>query len=241
MKTRITDLLGIEYPIFQGGMAWVAEQHLAAAVSAAGGLGLLGGASAPGEVVRDMIRDVRSMTDRPFGVNVVKNPIATIDLAAATGASFARNSFSGAYVGEYGLFSTSSGEAARHRMALGIPEMKLLYKVNPESDAYLASRDLRVVARSILYGGFADGLCVSGAAAGSEPDDSLLAAIYEVARGSGVPVFCNTGCKQENVQEKLKYCDAVCMGTAFKGPDGRVQKDRVSSFMEKVARIRAAL
>ena len=56
-----------------------------------------------------------------------------------------------------------------------------------------------------------------------------------------MPVFCNTGCKQENVQEKLKYCDAVCMGTAFKGPDGRVQKDRVSSFMEKVARIRAAL
>jgi len=71
VKTRITDLLGIEYPIFQGGMAWVAEQHLAAAVSAAGGLGLLGGASAPGEVVRDMIRDVRSMTDRPFGVNVM--------------------------------------------------------------------------------------------------------------------------------------------------------------------------
>ena len=71
MKTRITDLLGIEYPIFQGGMAWVAEQHLAAAVSAAGGLGLLGGASAAGEVVRDMIRDVRSMTDRPFGVNVM--------------------------------------------------------------------------------------------------------------------------------------------------------------------------
>ena len=170
-----------------------------------------------------IIGNLRAQIDRPFGVNVVKNPIATIDLA------------------EYGLFSTSSGEAARHRMALGIPEMKLLYKVNPESDAYLASRDLRVVARSILYGGFADGLCVSGAAAGSEPDDSLLAAIYEVARGSGVPVFCNTGCKQENVQEKLKYCDAVCMGTAFKGPDGRVQKDRVSSFMEKVARIRAAL
>jgi len=71
VKTRITDLLGIKYPIFQGGMAWVAEQHLAAAVSAAGGLGLLGGASAPGEVVRDMIRDVRSMTDRPFGVNVM--------------------------------------------------------------------------------------------------------------------------------------------------------------------------
>lgn len=71
MKSRVTELLGVEYPIVQGGMAWVAEQHLAAAVSAAGGLGLIGGASAPGEVVRNMIRDVRSMTDRPFGVNVM--------------------------------------------------------------------------------------------------------------------------------------------------------------------------
>ena len=50
MKTRITEMLGIEYPIIQGGMAWVAEHHLAAAVSEAGGLGLIGGANAPGEV-----------------------------------------------------------------------------------------------------------------------------------------------------------------------------------------------
>ena len=71
MKTRITELLGIEYPIIQGGMAWVAEAHLAAAVSEAGGLGLLGGASAPAEVIRDMIRQVREMTDKPFGVNVM--------------------------------------------------------------------------------------------------------------------------------------------------------------------------
>ena len=55
MKTRITELLGIEYPIIQGGMAWVAEHHLAAAVSNAGGLGLIGGANAPGEVIRDEI------------------------------------------------------------------------------------------------------------------------------------------------------------------------------------------
>ena len=56
MKTRITEMLGIEYPIIQGGMAWVAEHHLAAAVSEAGGLGLIGGANAPGEVVREEIR-----------------------------------------------------------------------------------------------------------------------------------------------------------------------------------------
>ena len=71
MKTRITELLGIEYPIIQGGMAWVAEAHLAAAVSNAGGLGLLGGASAPAEVIRDMIRQCRELTDKPFGVNVM--------------------------------------------------------------------------------------------------------------------------------------------------------------------------
>lgn len=71
MKTRITELVGIEYPIIQGGMAWVAESHLAAAVSAAGGLGLIGGANAPAEVIRNYIREVKAVTDKPFGVNVM--------------------------------------------------------------------------------------------------------------------------------------------------------------------------
>lgn len=71
MKTRITDLLGIEYPIIQGGMAWVAEYHLAAAVSEAGGLGLIGAASAPPEIVREQIREARKLTDKPIGVNVM--------------------------------------------------------------------------------------------------------------------------------------------------------------------------
>lgn len=71
MKTRITQLLGIKYPVIQGGMAWVAEHHLAAAVSEAGGLGLLGGANAPGEVIREEIRKTRKLTDKPFGVNVM--------------------------------------------------------------------------------------------------------------------------------------------------------------------------
>ncbi|HJC47967.1 MAG TPA: enoyl-[acyl-carrier-protein] reductase FabK [Candidatus Lachnoclostridium pullistercoris] len=71
MKTRITELLGIEHPIIQGGMAWVAEYHLASAVSEAGGLGLIGGANAPGEVVRDYIRKTKERTSKPFGVNVM--------------------------------------------------------------------------------------------------------------------------------------------------------------------------
>ncbi len=71
METRITKMLGIQYPIIQGGMAWVAENHLAAAVSEAGGLGLIGGANAPAEVIRDYIRKVKAATDKPFGVNVM--------------------------------------------------------------------------------------------------------------------------------------------------------------------------
>ena len=71
MKTKITTLLGIESPVVQGGMAWVAESHLAAAVSNAGGLGIIGAASAPAEWVRAQIQEVKRRTDKPFGVNIM--------------------------------------------------------------------------------------------------------------------------------------------------------------------------
>ncbi len=77
MKTKITELLGIEYPIIQGGMAWVAEYHLAAAVSEAGGLGIIGAGGAPASFVREQIRKVKEITDKPFGVNLMlMNPEA---------------------------------------------------------------------------------------------------------------------------------------------------------------------
>lgn len=71
MQTELTRLLGIKYPIFQGGMAWVAEYHLAAAVSEAGGLGIIGAANAPAEWVREQIRETKKRTSNPFGVNVM--------------------------------------------------------------------------------------------------------------------------------------------------------------------------
>ena len=71
MKTRITELLGIEYPVIQGGMAWVATAELAAAVSNAGGLGLIAAGGAPADVVRAQINKARELTDKPFGVNVM--------------------------------------------------------------------------------------------------------------------------------------------------------------------------
>ena len=77
MKTEITKLLGIEYPIIQGGMAWVAEHHLAAAVSNAGGLGIIAAGAAPAEWIREQIREAKKLTDKPFGVNIMlMNPSA---------------------------------------------------------------------------------------------------------------------------------------------------------------------
>lgn len=77
MKTEITELLGVEFPIIQGGMAWVAEYHLAAAVSEAGGLGIIGAGGAPAAFVREQIQKVKELTKKPFGVNLMlMNPEA---------------------------------------------------------------------------------------------------------------------------------------------------------------------
>jgi len=70
IKTRITEILGIKYPIIQGGMAWIATGELAGAVSKAGGLGIIGAGNAPPEIVEKEIAKVREITNKPFGVNV---------------------------------------------------------------------------------------------------------------------------------------------------------------------------
>ena len=86
MKTRITELLGIETPIIQGGMAWVAESHLAAAVSAAGGFGIIGSATAPAEVVAKMIKEIKETTDKPFGINIMLMSPYAAEVAALAAA-----------------------------------------------------------------------------------------------------------------------------------------------------------
>lgn len=71
IKTSITDLLGIEYPVFQGGMAWIADGELAAAVSNGGGLGIIAAGNAPAEIVKEQIQIAKAKTNRPFGVNIM--------------------------------------------------------------------------------------------------------------------------------------------------------------------------
>lgn len=81
MKTRITDLLGCQYPLIQGGMAWIAEHTLASAVSNAGGIGLIAGGSAPIDYLRQQIRLCKEKTDKPFGVNIMLMSPNADDLA----------------------------------------------------------------------------------------------------------------------------------------------------------------
>ena len=71
LKTPLCDLLGIEKPVFQGGMAWIADASLASAVSEAGGLGIIAAMNADADWLRDQIHELRTKTDKPFGVNVM--------------------------------------------------------------------------------------------------------------------------------------------------------------------------
>lgn len=71
IKTRLCELLNIEFPVFQGGMAWIADADLASAVSNAGGLGIIAAGNAPADIVRNEIRKAKSLTDKPFGVNIM--------------------------------------------------------------------------------------------------------------------------------------------------------------------------
>lgn len=178
----------------------------------------------------------------PFGVNIVINPLATLELAAACGADFIRSAFTGTYMGENGLLDTDAAWIARRKKALGLDHLKLLYKVNPESDAYLVSRDIRTITKSIIFNCKPDGLCVSGANAGCETDTELIRQVKETA--GSVPVFCNTGFNKETAREKLAVCDAACVGTTFK-VDGRFENDvdpgRVEELMKVVREIRSGL
>ena len=184
--------------------------------------------AAMGRIVGELARDIKV----PFGVNIVSNPLATIDLAAATGA----------YIGENGITDTNIPETLRRKAALGLHDLKLLFKVNPESDVYMAERNLEKITKSMIFHCFPDGLCVSGASAGSETDSSLVTRVKNVA--GDIPVFCNTGCTKENIAEKLSQSDGACVGTAFK-KDGKfenfVEKTRVQEFMQAVKEYRNTL
>jgi membrane complex biogenesis BtpA family protein len=185
---------------------------------------------------------LRSEIKVPFGINVCLNPLASLDLAVATGAAFIRSTFTGAYTGEMGLYSHDAAAVLRRRKYLAAGAVRLLFKVNPEGDSWLVDRDIHAVTRSIIAQCAPDGLCVSGSSAGSETRTDLLAAVKSVA--GQIPVFCNTGFTLETAAEKLAVADAACVGTAFKtsgGAEGTVDVGRVAAIMSAVKALRLRL
>ena len=189
-----------------------------------------------------IIGELRGEIKVPYGVNIASNPLAAIDLAVATDALFVRAAFTGAYLSEGGIINTDVAKAVRRRMQLNGTHIKMLYKVNPESDVYLAERNLQKITKSIIFHCFPDGLCVSGSSAGTETDDGILKDVKAVA--GEVPVFCNTGCTAQNIKQKMDTVDGVCVGTAFK-KDGKFQNQvdpqRVVEFMDIVRAYRETL
>lgn len=183
-------------------------------------------------VIGSLKKDIRI----PFGVNVVLNPEETIRMAAAVGASFGRSAFSGAYTGAYGVHSVNYGDMVRLKYSLGHPEIQLLCKFNPEGDVRLAEQSTEQVMDGLCQGGFVGGFCVSGPGAGKEASMGFLEEVAALAKKRDVPVFCNTGCRHDTIEKILKVADGACVGTALKGADGRVDLEKVKSFMELVQR-----
>ena len=175
----------------------------------------------------------------PFGVNVLWDPVASLDLASATGAKFVREIFSGVYASDFGLWNTNFGAVARHQRAIGAEDVKLLFNIVPEAAKYLADRDIEDIAKSTVFNNLPDALCVSGLIAGARTDTQVLKKVKDAVPDT--PVFANTGVCLENVEEQLSIADGAVVGTTFKHDgifENHVDEKRVKLFMEKVKSIR---
>lgn len=164
-----------------------------------------------------MARIIGELADEitiPYGVNVLWDGRASIDLAMATGAQYVREIFTGVYASDFGLWDTNVGEVARHRHRIGADHVKLFFNIVPESARYLADRDLESLTRSTVFATLPDAICVSGLTAGAATDTQALT-VTKAAAGE-VPVFVNTGVRAHNIGEQLSIADGAIVGTFFK-------------------------
>ncbi len=161
-------------------------------------------------IIGELVDEIRI----PYGVNVLWDGRASIDLAMATGAQYVREIFTGVYASDFGLWDTNVGEVARHRHRIGADHVKLFFNIVPESARYLADRDLESVTRSTVFATLPDAICVSGLTAGAATDTQALT-IAKAAAGD-VPVFVNTGVRAENIADQLAIADGAIIGTFFK-------------------------
>ena len=197
---------------------------------------------APQEGVAAMtavVTAVKPLLTVPFGINYLWDPVASVAMAVATGASFVREIFTGVYASDMGLWQPDAAGALRLRANLGRPDLKLLFNVNAEFATSLDTRPVAERARSAVFSSTADVICVSGPMTGQPVDQSELS---EAKQAVGTtPVLANTGVTIDSVADILAIADGAVVGTHFKR-DGDtwnpVDSDRVRRFMDVVDGIR---
>lgn len=191
--------------------------------------------------ISDVVASMRGDLSVPFGVNVLWDPRATLAVAKATGASFCREIFTGAFAGDFGLWVRSAGDAARYRREIGAEDVRLLFNINAEFAAPLAPRPVAELAKSVVFSSAPDAICVSGAITSQAADSSQVAEVSAAIAGSGVPVLINTGFKTANAEQLLAYADGAVVGSSLK-VDGitwnPVDRTRVADLMDLVRSIR---
>jgi uncharacterized protein len=191
----------------------------------------------------DVVASFRGELSVPFGVNVLWDPKATIAVAAATGAAFCREIFTGAFAGDFGVWVRSAGDAFRYRRQLGAEHVKLLFNINAEFAQQLAPRPVAEVARSVAFSSSPDAILISGPITSQPATAFALAEVAEAVKPTGIPVLVNTGFKASNAHELLAYADGAIVGSSLK-VDGvtwnRVDIDRVRELMRAVADIARA-
>jgi membrane complex biogenesis BtpA family protein len=188
-----------------------------------------------------VIGELRSEIKIPYGVNVLWDATASIDLAVATGAKFVREIFTGVYASDFGLWDTNVGQVARHRMAVSGEDVKLLFNIVPEAANYVGSRSIEQITKSTVFNCQPDGLCVSGLTAGAATDSSILAKVKENA--GSTPVVVNTGVTDRTAVELLSIADAAIVGTYFKKDgifENATDAKRVEKLMAEVRQMRLA-
>lgn len=191
--------------------------------------------TAMARIIGELLSEIRV----PYGVNVLWDPIASIDLAMATGAKFVREIFTGVYASDFGMWNTNAGEVIRHQHAIHAGHVKLLFNIVPEAAVYMGHREIADVARSTVFNARPDALCVSGLVAGQETSTDLLRVVKKAVPDT--PVFANTGVRLESVAQQLAVADGAVTGTTFKR-DGyiwnEVDPQRVRDFMNRVRECR---
>ena len=186
----------------------------------------------------DVVATFRDELSVPFGVNLLWDPMATLAVAAATGAAFCREIFTGAFAGDFGLWVRSAGDSARYRRQLGAENVRMLFNINAEFAQQLAPRPVAEVAKSVSFSSSPDAILISGPITSQAASASALAEVAAAVKSTGVPVLVNTGFKTANAHELLQFADGAIVGSSLK-VDGvtwnPVDAARVKDLMRVVA------